>query len=317
VRVQTAAEQASGGFKATGVKTIPGTVATGTVTFTSHCDGFQVTFPTGTRLRGTGGIQFATKADVVQLAVGRPQAAPIIATSPGANGNLPAGSIGVLENGPSCVTVSQPADTTGGADEQKKTVIQTTDVETARSSLDTQLRKQIGDDLTKQVQNGEKLSDQVVFQPADFASDHKVGDEVGNFNSTMKLSGEGAFYVAADINKAFADLLTRKVPAEKQLTDNKIKTEYAITNASAGGHLTFKGSASAFLAPKIDFDKVKGRLVGRTLTTAQHDLGRLPVKSVEIKESPFKLPLMPLQSSRINIRYVVEQVPASTPPATG
>jgi hypothetical protein len=315
--VQTAAEQASGGFKATGVKTIPGTVATGTVVFHNGCNNVRITIVDGQRLRGNGGIQFAVKGNVV-MNPGDYGAAAITATSPGASGNLPAGSIASIENNNlPCISVSNPSETTGGADEQKKTVIQTTDVETARSSLDTQLRKQIGDDLTKQVQNGEKLSDQVVFQPADFASDHKVGDEVGNFNSTMKLSGEGAFYAAADINKAFADLLTRKVPAEKQLTDNKIKTEYAITNASAGGHLTFKGSASAFLAPKIDFDKVKGRLVGRTLTTAQHDLGRLPVKSVEIKESPFKLPLMPLQSSRINIRYVVEQVPASTPPATG
>ncbi len=323
VRVQTAAQQASGGYKATGVKTIPGTVATGLVVFKNDCYGgggpsLKFDIYDGQRLRGTGGIQFAVKGQIIGLPPGNAGTANITATSPGASGNLPAGSINSIEgNTHPCLTVNNPSDTTGGADEQKKTVIQTQDIETARSSLDAQLRKQIGDDLTKQVQSGEKLSDQVVFQPADFASDHKVGDEVGNFNATMKLSGEGAFYAAADINKAFADLLTRKVPAEKQLTDNKIKTEYAITNASAGGHLTFKGSASAFLAPKIDFDKVKGRLVGRTLTAAQHDLGRLPVKSVEIKESPFKLPLMPLQSSRINIRYVVEQVPASTPPATG
>lgn len=318
VRVQTVAQQASAGFKATGVKTIPGTVATGTVVFHNSCSFQRITILDGQRMRGTGGIQFAVKGNIGPMDPGQAGAGPITATSPGASGNLPAGAVGVIENNQAgCLTASNPDATTGGADEQKKTVIQTQDVETARSSLDAQLRKQIGDDLTKQVQNGEKLSDQVVFQPADFASDHKVGDEVGNFNATMKLSGEGAYYMAADINKAFADLLTRKVPAEKQLTDNQIKTDYAITNASSGGHLTFKGSASAFLAPKIDFDQVKSRLVGRTLGTAQHDLGRLPVKSVEIKESPFRLPLMPLQSSRINIRYVVEQVPASTPPASG
>jgi hypothetical protein len=320
VRVQTVAHEASGGFKATGVKTIPGTVATGTIVFRNNCKSAKITIIDGQRLRGGPAIQFAVKGNVGPMAPGEAAAGPIVATSPGANGNLAAGAITTIENNGEiggCLSASNPSDTTGGADEQKKTIIQTQDVETARSSLDAQLRKQIGDDLTKQAQNGEKLSDQVVFQPADFASDHKVGDEVGNFNATMKLSGEGAYYTAADINKAFADLLTRKVPPDKQLTDNQIKTEYSITNASAGGHLTFRGSASAFLAPKIDFDQVKSRLIGRTLGTAQNDLRRLPVKSVVIKESPFKLPLMPLQSSRINIRYVVEQVPASTPPTTG
>ena len=144
-----------------------------------------------------------------------------------------------------------------------------------------------------------------------------MGDEVGSFNATMKLTGEGAFYNTADVEKAFDGLLTRKVPADKQLTDNPIKTNYTIANAAQGGHLTFKGSASAFLAPKIDFDRVKGRLVGRTLGTAQHDLSKLPVQSAQIKETPFKLPLMPLQSSRITIQYVVQQAPASTPPQPG
>jgi hypothetical protein len=319
IRAQSVAQQATSGFKATGVKTIPGTQATGTVVFHNGCSGYSITIPRGTRLRGTGGIQFFTKDDVGPLTPNQQGSVPISASSPGANGNLPAGSIGTIESGGQvpCLTVSQPSDTTGGGDEQKKTVLQTTDIETARSSLDAQLRKQIGDDLAKQAQNGEKLSDQIVYQPADFASDHHVGDEVTDFSATMKLSGEGAFYVAADVNKAFADLLSKKVPVDQQLTDNPIKTDYAITNASSGGHLTFKGSASAFLAPKIDFEQVKARLVGRTLSAAQHDLGRLPVKSVEIKESPFKLPLMPLQSSRITIRYVVQQVPASTPPPAG
>jgi len=320
VRSQTDAQQSTQGFKATGVKVIPGTVATGTVVYHNSCANFGFKVLDGQRLNSTTGLQFASKGEV-DLGPGPSAAAsaPVVATGPGAGGNLPAGAIYQIAGNPApnCLTVTQPSDTTGGADEQKKTVLQTTDIETARSSLDAQLRKQIGDDLVKQAQNGEKLSDQIVFQPADFASDHHVGDEVTNFSATMKLSGEGAFYAGADVDKAFADLLSKKIPADKQLTDNPIKTEYTITNASSGGHLTFTGSASAFLAPKIDFEQVKARLVGRTLSNAQHDLARLPVKSVDIKESPFKLPLMPLQSTRITMRYVVQQVPATTPPSTG
>jgi Baseplate J-like protein len=319
VRAQTVAQQATSGFKATGVKTIPAVLASGSVVFRYGCAYGQLTLPRGTRVRAVTGAQFYTKDDVGPLTPNQVGNAPIAATSPGASGNVGPNTVTALDyqGVPSCISVTNPDATSGGADEQKKTVLQTSDVETARSSLDAQLRKQIGDDLAKQTQNGEKLSDQVVFQPADFATDHHVGDEVTDFSATMKLSGEGAFYSTADVDKAFADLLAKKVPADKQLTDNPIKTDYAISNASSGGHLTFMGSASAFLAPKIDFEQVKARLVGRTLSTAKSDLGRLPVKSVDIKESPFKLPLMPLQSSRITVRYVVQQVPATTPPSTG
>ena len=326
VRTQTDAQQATGSFKATGVKTIPGTVATGTESFTNHCKSSKITISNGQRLNAPGVAQFAATGipsypDGVTIGANSSGSVSIVATAPGVGGNVPAGSITQVANADpgvlACLTATNPSDTSGGADEQKKTVIQTPDVETARSSLEAQLRKQIGDDLNKQAQNGEKLSDQVLFQPADFALDHKVGDEAGGFNATMKLSGEGDYYLPADVNKAFSDLLVKKMPANEQLTDNPIKTTYAVTNASAGGHLTFMGSASAFLAPRIDFEQVKSRLVGRTLSTAKSDLGRLPVKSVDIKESPFKLPLMPLQSSRITVRYVVQQVPATTPPSTG
>ncbi|TMF88107.1 MAG: hypothetical protein E6I08_08310 [Chloroflexi bacterium] len=317
VRTVTNAQQATQNFKATGVKDIPGTVANGTVVYHNGCSNLLITVPDGLRVSG-GGQTYATKGQVGPLQPGQAGSASVVAVNPGAAGNVPAGTINTINNNnTNCLTVTQPSDTSGGADAQKKTVIQTSDIETARSSLDAQLRKQIGDDLGKQVQPGEKLSDQIAFQPADFASDHKVGDEVGSFNATMKLTGEGAFYNTADVEKAFDGLLTRKVPADKQLTDNPIKTNYTIANAAQGGHLTFKGSASAFLAPKIDFDRVKGRLVGRTLGTAQHDLSKLPVQSAQIKETPFKLPLMPLQSSRITIQYVVQQAPASTPPQPG
>ena len=317
VRTQTDAEQSTQGFKATGEKIIPGTVATGTVVYHNSCGGYGFKIYDGQRLISTTGLQFASKGEV-DLGPGPSAAgsASMVATSPGAGGNMPAGSITQIAGNPApnCLSATQPSDTTGGADEQKKTILQTTDIETARSSLDALLRKQIGDNLAKGVQSGEKLNEQIVFQPADFAPDHKVGDEVGGFNATMKLNGEGAYFSATDVEKAFDALLTRKVPADKQLTDNPIKTEYSVTNTSEGGHIVFKGSASAYLAPKIDFDRLKGRLVGRTLGAAQQDLSRLPVQSAQIKETPFKLPLMPLQSSRITIKYVVQQAPANSPP---
>jgi hypothetical protein len=41
-------------------------------------------------------------------------------------------------------------------------------------------------------------------------------------------------------------------------------------------------------------------------------LARLPgVRSVQIDQAPFKLPIMPLAGSRIDLQYVVSQAPAT------
>jgi hypothetical protein len=313
VRAVSLTRQASGGFAATGVKTIPGTVATGAVTYTNGCKNVQITIYDGQRLRAIGGIQFASKGQVV-MAPGQSGSAPVTATSPGANGNVGPGAINTIENNDlGCLSVTNPSATSGGQDEQKQTILQTSDVETARSALDAQIRKQIQDDLLKQVAPGEKLSDQLVFQPPDFNADHKVGDVVTGFNATMSLTAEGDFYVADDVTKAFTELLTKKVPQGQQLTDNKPAVDYQVTNASTGGHLQFTGRASGFLAPKIDFDQLRGRLAAQSLPAAQAKLKAMPIKSADIKESPFKLPFMPLTASRIHVTYEVEPSVAPGP----
>ncbi|HEX6548472.1 MAG TPA: baseplate J/gp47 family protein [Candidatus Dormibacteraeota bacterium] len=323
LRAVSITRQASGGFTATGVKTIPGTVATGWVTYTNNCPDLSLTIYDGFRLRAIGGIQFAQKGAPGGSVVVGPKggdrgpwsvSAPIIATSPGASGNVGAGSIVQIEsNYGQCVTVTNPGPTTGGQDEQKQTILQTSDVETARSALDAQIRKTIQDDLLKQVSTGEKLSDQIVFQPPDFNTDHKVGDVATAFSATMSLTAEGDIYVADDVVKAFGDLLQKKVPQGQQLTDNKPNIDYQVTNASSGGHVQFTGKASAFLAPKIDFDQLRGQLAAKTLPVAQSELTKMPIRSADIHESPFKLPFMPLTASRIHITYEVEPSVSPSP----
>ncbi len=151
-----------------------------------------------------------------------------------------------------------------------------------------------------------------MFTPPDFNPDHKLGDVVGSFNATMKLQAEGAFYSTDDVQKAFTAALGRKVPADQTITDNKVSTDYTV-DQGAGGHLTFKGTARAYIAPKIDFNRLSGQLAATSTGQAKAVLGKLPVQSATIKQSPFKLPFMPLTSSRIHISYVVQQGAAPAP----
>ncbi len=320
VRTVTVTKEATLTQKATGVKTIPGAVAAGTVSYGNNCPtGFII--PDGQVLVGTAGGTFAQKGAVTigpKGLVGPPAtaAAPIVAKSPGAAGNVPGGPAVLQPAGDagSCLVAVTSA-TAGGTDEQKKTVVSTADYDAARAALDGQVRKQAGDDLNKQLQNGEKLADPTVTIDSAFKASKRVDEEAADFQATLTVKTEGALYVGDDVNRAFGDAIQRQLPPGQQLTGNRAKVDYGVTSASAGGHLTFKGKASGFEAPRLDLQKLKSQLPGKSTSKVRTDLAKLPgVRSVEIDQSPVKLPIMPLAGSRIDLQYVVSQAP---PPRSG
>jgi hypothetical protein len=315
IRTATVSKNAAVTQKATGVKTIPGALASGNVAYANNCPtGFVI--PDGQVLAGATGVQFAQKGPVTigpKSVFGPPATAgaPVVARAPGAASNTPGGPVGLQPAGDAggCLAAVLSA-TAGGTDEQKKTVISTADYANTRSSLEAQLRKQATEDLGKQVQGGEKLAEAPVTLSSDFAPSKKVDEEAGDFSAALTLKVEGAFYMLDDVNRAFATVIEKNLPAGQQLTGNRAKIDYAVSSSAAGGHLTFKGNASAYLAPKLDLAKVKSQLPGKSTARARTDLARLPgVRSVRIDESPFKLPILPMASSRIDLEYVVSQAP--------
>jgi hypothetical protein len=123
----------------------------------------------------------------------------------------------------------------------------------------------------------------------------------------MTVSGEGDFYNDADVIQAYKTHLTRLVPNDQQLlTESPIQVQYRLLSSAKGGFLVFVGSASAYVAPKLDEEKIRASIVGRPVAQARFFLEKLPIKSVAIKEQPLALPLMPLLDRRITLHYVVE-----------
>jgi hypothetical protein len=116
------------------------------------------------------------------------------------------------------------------------------------------------------------------------------------------------------VQKAYRDNLATRVPNDQQLlTESPIQVNYRILNATAGGNITFVGSASAFVAPRLDDAKITAAIVGRPVAQARLYLEKLPIRSVAIKEQPMALPLMPLLAKRITLHYVIQQGAGTTP----
>jgi hypothetical protein len=320
VRINVISRTDSQGFKTTGVKAVPLAPANGQVVYTNdfpapHCPGIDcgspgIIIPYGQRLMNTNSLEFFQSSGNVLVAWKNTATANVTAVKPGTVGNVGDHTITQIENSvydPNKLTVTNPQATGGGTDPSSTPLMTLADFDAGRAQLEQSLHQEIAQQLAAAQVAGEKLSATIVFGSPQFNTDHKPGDAVPSFNGTMTVQGEGDFYVDADVAKAFTQYLEQRVPNNEQLlTESGVKVDYRILNATSGGHLTFIGNATAFVAPKLDEAKILASIVGRPLQGAKFYLQTLPIKSSSIEEKPIPLPLMPLLGSRIAIHYVVQ-----------
>jgi hypothetical protein len=275
--------------------------------------------PRGQRLLDSAdGIWFAQTTGNVLVRWGGSASASITAVQRGSAGNVGNGAIDTMQPGADGLSVTNPQATGHGANASITPQMTVGDFDAARAVLEQELRQSIGQQIVATRKPNETLSETVLYTAPLITTDHQPGDKVSVFNGTMSLQGEGDFYFDADVKKAFENYLSQRVPNNQQLiTDGPIQVDYRILSATKGGQLVFLGDAAAFVAPKLDMEKIRAQIVGRPLAQARFYLQNLNVRSVSIKEQPLTLPLMPLLGNRIAIHYVVEQSAAPALAPTG
>jgi hypothetical protein len=334
VRPNVISRSNSQGFKTTGSIRVLLAPATGVVIYTNslsqpQCPRAGCTSPGLVVLRGqrlidgNDGITFAQTSNRYQGGVlvpwGGSAAAGVTAVVRGTSGNVGSNVITTIQNNPyDGLSVTNPQATGGGANASNTPIMTVSDFDAARATLEQELRQSIAQQIAASKKAGETLSETLIYGAPLFSTDHQPNDKVAAFNATMSLQGEGDFYYDADVHKAFEAYLAQRIPNNQQLlTDGPIQVDYRILSATKGGQLVFLGDAAAFVAPKLDMDKIRAQVVGRPLAQARFYLQGLNVRSVSIKEQPMTLPLMPLLGGRISIHYVVEQGALPAPAPTG
>lgn len=336
IRTDVISRSSSQGFKTTGLISVPLAPATGQVVYTNafdpprcpspQCGSPGIIIPYGERLMNSNGLQFAQTSNVpayggVLVPWHGTATANIIATTPGTSGNVGSNTITTIENNqydPQKLSVTNPQATGNGTDPSQTPVMTEADFDAGRAQLEQELHQAIAQTLSTAGKSGEKLSETIIYGPPQYTTDHQPNDKVPSFSGTMTVQGEGDFYVDSDVQKAFQNYLALRVPTDQQLlTESPILVTYQILSDAQGGNMTFVGTASAYVAPKLDVAQIQAQIVGRPLTAAKFYLQRLPIRSVSIKEDPLSLPLMPLLSRRIYIHYVVQSGAPSASTAAG
>jgi hypothetical protein len=336
VRAVTVSNSNSQGFKVTGSINVPLAPATGQVVYTN---GFAapkicpsagcsagIVIPYGQRLMNTNQLEFAQTTDnpmwggVLVPWKGTAQA-NVVAVVAGSTGNVGSDTITQIEDdhyGPE-LSVTNPQATGNGTDPSTTPQMTEADFDAGRAQLEQEIHQTIAQQIQGSGQPGEKLSDTLIFGPPQYTTDHQPGDKVPSFSGTMTVTGEGDFYVDADVISAYKTYLAQHVPNNLQLlTSSPTQVDYRLLSAAKGGFLVFVGNASAYVAPTLDEHQIRAAIVGRPTAQARFYLEKLPIRSVAIKEEPLALPLMPLLDRRITLSYVVEpNAPAASAASQG
>jgi hypothetical protein len=323
VRVVTATNSNSQGFKVTGSIDVPLAPSTGQVVYTNaypppapgspDFGSPGILVPYGQRLMNSNGLEFAQSSGgvVVPWATGGQLGnvtANVVAVKPGTVGNVGSHTITQIEdNRYDRLSVDNPQATGNGTDPSSTPQMTEADFDAGRAQLEQEIHQTIAQQIQAGGQQGEKLSEEIIYNAPQFTTDHQPGDKVPSFTGTMSVTGEGDFYSDADVINSFKTYLAQHVPNNQQLlTESPTQVQYRLLSAAKGGFLTFVGTASAYVAPTLDEAQIRAAIVGRPTAQARFYLEKLPIRSVEIKESPVALPLMPLLDKRITLHYVVE-----------
>jgi hypothetical protein len=298
----TLQESKSQQVPATGSKPVPATIASGKVVFTNK--GLGVILPTGTCVT-TGSVQFKTTERLTLLP---DTSAPVgvVAAQPGGAGNVDAGKINSFcrESDNRYASVTNPAATTGGADEKKLTVVSEQDQKSAREALIAELTPKVKQQVAAKATGTVKLMGEPGVTP-EVSFDRNVGEEVANFTASATVTGKAVLADEALINRLLRRAVTLKIPPRHVLTDDPVKTSYKVESVSleGNGNVIIKGTAKGFVRPDFKLADIRSRTKGKSPAEARQALSRLEsVQEVRVRQDPFGLPRLPFFGTRIFVK---------------
>ncbi|MBI3495599.1 hypothetical protein HY065_03160 [Candidatus Berkelbacteria bacterium] len=299
-------------FKTTGQKDV-GQKAKSTITFFNAWSSDPQSLAAGTKLTKDGqafrllqGITIPGAS--VTLAAGQAQTNPgqlkgdIEAEASGESGNVAAGrfiipSIEVVKQ--SKIYAESSAKLSGGSSKFIG-VVSADDIKNAKTSLQTDLKNQLKDELVKKVAGQIILDQAVSLATSDEQVSKKEGDEASEFSLSMKGDLKAIAFTETEFRKTFLAALASEIGPDKEVTfgaNDEIVTTVDDADFD-NGKLTIKGSLKSQIAPKLDQSALKNELRFKSLAAAEDILrAQRQVSNVSITLWPAhalkRIPLLP------------------------
>lgn len=304
VRTVTLTTSVSGSFPVTGSQSSGAVAARGQVTYHDQCPDSSM-IPSGTLLHTSGGTTFV-QLDDVRIKQHKDADVDVAAQAPGAVGNVGSGQITEADLPPSlvgCISVTNSDPTTGGQDGTSQLAVTQSDLDQARAQLDDQVRQQVISSLQHQAGSGERASDQVVAQSVTFTPDHKAGDLAPQVGAKLTETTEGAIYSIAAVEAVLKQALAQSAGSQRLVSPGSVHLVYQVVDLQTDGRMTLQGHAEGAVVPRLDSERIRSHLAGRSVPDAVEYLRSLPVATAHLSQSPVSLPMLPWLGARIEVDY--------------
>lgn len=233
-------------------------ISKGTVITTPS--GFKFTLDTGVNIAST-----SATSESKSTATANVTAAVI-----GADSNLPSGTQFTVPSSAQVAVLSE-GNFSGGTSKDV-TVVSSDDQKRLLASLTADLRKKATEQLQAKLDQegkGKKVLQETLTEEITKKTYSKnVNDQASSFSLDVNVKYKGTTFNDADLRTIVAKLVETNVPDDFTLSIADSTTESNVSKIDKDGKVTFTAKFKAKLMPKIDTDKIRDQIIGRTPQSA-------------------------------------------------
>lgn len=298
----------SGKDRASGKKQI-GDPAKGTVVVRNKTDS-AISLSKGTILSATG-LKFSLDLSVnvasrsAEDGTWGKSSVTVTAQTIGADGNLPSGSDMTISGYSEDKLIAKTEGNFSGGTSKEVAVVSSEDQQRLLASLSSTLRKQAQQALQEKLPQKKLLEEALSEEIVKKSFNKNINDQATDFSLNLEAKYKGTAYDDKDLKLIVSKLIDTQVPAGFELNLDDTETQADVSKLEKDGKLIFLARFRAKLLPKLDTEKIKNQIKGKSTNEATAILKEMDnVLGSEIKVSPALPPILqrlPLLSRNIKV----------------
>lgn len=221
--------------------------------------------------------------------------AEVIADEPGEDYNIEPSKFSIpgFEGGPKYekfYAKSEKMMTGGGSGDSSGIIsVSQQDIENAKKKVETDIKKQAEEELTKEISQGDVLLPEAVSQTVEESvSLAKVGDIKNNFDYSVKTKSQAIIFQEDNIKKMIIKAFQQRFNEYSETVPVDIRIEYRQITPDFQSHsLRMKIHGKLFISPSLDISRLKNDLLGKDENQTRDVLKKYPqIEGVEINFWP-------------------------------
>ncbi|MBI4038031.1 hypothetical protein HY387_00035 [Candidatus Daviesbacteria bacterium] len=269
------------------------------------------TFAKNTILTSSGGMKFSLDNSVTVASKSADDGtwgkatASVTAVDIGADGNLPSGTDFTVNGFSSSQYVAKSEGNFSGGTSKEVAVVSDADQKKLLASVASGLRTEARDKLQAKYPDKKILEEALLEEIVRKTYSKNINDQATDFSLNLTIRYKGTAFDDKDLRSIVSKLVSTNVPEDFELDLAETETQADVSKLEKDGKLIFLARFKAKLLPKLDTQKIKQQIRGRTSREAAEILrGYENILGSEISTQP-SLPALlqrlPLLDRNINI----------------